>query len=111
MEVRPTRTACPNGQPRRWSTPRRPSSTLPMLRRTCRIATMPSIEQGGTPVAAVSFDPYDPSLVDDPWAVYATLRAESPAYFNEAYPFWALSRFADVKEALSDHGTYCSSQG
>jgi cytochrome P450 len=57
------------------------------------------------------FDPYDPSIVDDPYPTYARLRDEAPAYRGERQNFWALSRFADVKAALADHETYCSSQG
>jgi len=61
--------------------------------------------------SAVSFDPYDPSLVDDPYPVYAALREHAPLYRGESRNFWALSRFDDVKSALADHDTYCSSQG
>ena len=59
----------------------------------------------------VEFDPYDPSLVDDPYPVYTALRDEAPAYYGESQDFWALSRFADVKAALADNETFCSSQG
>jgi cytochrome P450 len=59
----------------------------------------------------LSFDPYDASIVDDPFPLYARLRNEAPAYYGAAYDFWALSRFDDVKPALSDHETFCSSQG
>jgi cytochrome P450 len=59
----------------------------------------------------LSFDPYDASIVDDPFPLYARLRNEAPAYYGAAYDFWALSRFDDVKAALSDHETFCSSQG
>ncbi len=62
-------------------------------------------------MSAVSFDPYDPSLVDDPYPVYAALRAHAPVYRSDSKRFWALSRFADVKAALADHETYCSSRG
>jgi cytochrome P450 len=59
----------------------------------------------------VSFDPYDPSLIDDPYPTYRQLRDDAPAYYGAARNFWALSRFADVKAALGDHETFCSSQG
>ena len=59
----------------------------------------------------VEFDPYDPSLIDDPYPAYAALRDEAPAYYGESQDFWALSRFADVKAALADNETFCSSQG
>ena len=59
----------------------------------------------------VEFDPYDPTIVDDPYPTYATLRRESPVYYGASHDFWALTRFADVKQALGDHETYCSSEG
>src|SRR5689334_8541324 len=62
-------------------------------------------------MAMVYFDPYDPSLIDDPYPVYRRLRDDAPAYYGGHRNFWALSRFADVKMALADHETFCSSQG
>jgi cytochrome P450 len=59
----------------------------------------------------VQFNPYDPALIDDPYPAYTALRDEAPAYYGESQNFWALSRFADVKAALADNETYCSSQG
>ena len=59
----------------------------------------------------MDFDPYDPALVDDPYPTYAALRRESPVYYGASHDFWALTRFADVKHALGDHETYCSSKG
>jgi len=59
----------------------------------------------------VFFDPYDPSLIDDPYPTYRLLRDEAPVYYGAHRNFWALSRFADVKMALGDHETFCSSQG
>ena len=59
----------------------------------------------------VTFDPYDLSLVDDPYPVYAALRADAPVYRSDGGGFWAFPRFADVKAALGDSETYCSSRG
>ncbi len=48
----------------------------------------------------VYFDPYDIGINADPYPTYARLREEAPAYYNERYDFWALSRHADVEQAL-----------
>jgi cytochrome P450 len=50
----------------------------------------------------VSYDPYDVDINADPYPTYARLREEAPAYHNERYDFWALSRHADVEKALVD---------
>jgi cytochrome P450 len=48
----------------------------------------------------VYYDPYDVEINADPYPVYARLREEAPAYYNERYGFWALSQHADVEKAL-----------
>src|SRR3546814_538007 len=50
--------------------------------------------------AAPYFDPYDVAINADPYPAYERLREEAPAYYNERYDFWALSRHADVEKAL-----------
>ena len=57
------------------------------------------------------FDPYSPTLHDDPYPVYRRLRDEAPVFRNEELSFWALSRYDDVKAALLDPESYCSGQG
>jgi cytochrome P450 len=59
----------------------------------------------------VHYDPYDATLNADPYAMYRRLRDEAPLYYNAQYDFYALSRFADVAAALSDHGTFSSAHG
>jgi len=46
------------------------------------------------------FDPYDVDINADPYPAYARLREDAPAYYNDRYDFWALSRHADVEQAL-----------
>ena len=48
----------------------------------------------------VYFDPYDVEINADPYPTYERLREEAPIYRNDAYDFWALSRFDDVQKAL-----------
>jgi cytochrome P450 len=54
------------------------------------------------------WDPFDESLKDDPHPVWKRLRDEAPAYHNDEYDFWALSRFEDVERAHRDPQGYSS---
>ncbi|AWT54665.1 cytochrome P450 [Mycolicibacterium smegmatis] len=63
-----------------------------------------------TDVAGPYYDPYDVGIVADPYPVYARLRDEAPLYHNEHYGFWALSRHADVENALANWQTFSNSR-
>src|SRR6201997_4774777 len=43
--------------------------------------------------------------------MFRRLREEVPLYYNEQHDFYALSRFADVDDALVDFQTYSSAKG
>lgn len=58
----------------------------------------------------VYYDPYDVEINADPYPVYALLREEAPAYHNERYDFWALSRHGDVQQALVDWKTFSNTR-
>jgi cytochrome P450 len=60
---------------------------------------------------SVSFSPYDRQFHDDPYPLYARLRAQAPVYRNDELDFWALSRYDDVATALGDFKTYSSANG
>ena len=64
-----------------------------------------------TAEALVTYDPYDHAIQDDPFPVYAWLRANAPLYRNDEHGFWALSRHADVVAALRDETTYSNQMG
>jgi cytochrome P450 len=49
--------------------------------------------------AAVSYNPFDPAFLDDPYPQYAALRAANPVEEHE-FGFYALWRHADVTEVL-----------
>lgn len=68
---------------------------------------------GGSQRAAGAelYDPFDYAHHDDPYPVYRRLRDEAPAYHNETYGFWALSRYADCFAAARDYRVYSSAQG
>ncbi|AXK89342.1 hypothetical protein SAMN05421776_101776 [Nocardia farcinica] len=59
----------------------------------------------------VIFDPYDYAFHEDPYPVYARLRAEAPLYHNPELDFWALSRHADVTAAFRDATRLSSANG
>ena len=59
----------------------------------------------------MNFDPYSPTLHEDPYPVYRRLRDKFPVFHNPELSFWALSRYDDVKAGLLDPDTYCSGQG
>jgi hypothetical protein len=59
----------------------------------------------------VAFSPYDYRIHEDPYPVYARLRAEAPLYRNEERDFWALSRHVDVTAAFRDPDKFSSANG
>jgi cytochrome P450 len=59
----------------------------------------------------VYYDPYDFAIDTDPYPVWKRLRDEAPLYYNEQHDFYALSRYVDVDEALTDAATYISGHG
>ncbi|BBZ41567.1 cytochrome P450 [Mycobacterium conspicuum] len=59
----------------------------------------------------VYFDPYDVDLIADPYPMFRRLREKAPLYYNEQHDFYALSRFADVDDALVDYQTFSSARG
>jgi cytochrome P450 len=62
-------------------------------------------------MADVYYDPYDVDIYADPYPVYAQLREDAPLYYNEAYDFYAVSRFADVERGLVDARRFISGRG
>lgn len=57
------------------------------------------------------YDPFCPEIRADPYPVYRELRDNHPAYYNAEFDFFALSRFADVLQALEKPLIYSSAQG
>jgi cytochrome P450 len=50
----------------------------------------------------LALSPRDPGFVQDPYAVYARLHAESPAWFWEEYGHWCFGGFDAVNALLRD---------
>jgi cytochrome P450 len=59
----------------------------------------------------VYYDPYNVELNADPYTMFRQLREQAPLYYNLEYDFYALSRFADVDNALVDHERFSSARG
>ena len=60
---------------------------------------------------AIHYDPYDADIDDDPYPTWTRLRDECPLYWNDEHGFWAISRWEDVRAALTDWDTYRSGRG
>jgi cytochrome P450 len=56
-------------------------------------------------------DPFDPAVLLEPYGFYERLRAAAPVVYLERYGVWALTRHAEVAEALGDWETYASGAG
>jgi cytochrome P450 len=57
------------------------------------------------------YDPYAYEIHEDPYPVYAELRAHAPLYRNDRLDFWALSRHADVLAAFRDTARFSNRNG
>lgn len=59
----------------------------------------------------IQYDPFDATIIDDPYPVYRALRDEEPLYHAAQSDTWVLSRHADVQTALLDPASYSSVDG
>ncbi len=58
-----------------------------------------------------SYDPFDPAVIADPYPHYAFLRDSAPCYRQPDRGIWVLSRFEDVRAALSNTAVFSSTEG
>lgn len=66
----------------------------------------------GSRTPVTHFDHYDPSLADNPYPVFAQLRAEAPVSRSDAHGgMWVISTYADVYAVAHDTETFSSSAG
>lgn len=56
-------------------------------------------------------DPFSHSFLRDPYPHHQALREAGPAVWLERYGIWAMARHEQVRDALTDWQTYCSSAG
>jgi cytochrome P450 len=64
-----------------------------------------------TSTTAVYWDPFDIEIDTDPHPMWRRMRDEAPVYRNDAYDFYALSRYHDVESAHRDPATFSSARG
>jgi cytochrome P450 len=65
-----------------------------------------------TATETFSYDPFGAEEMNNPLPFYKVLRDEYPAYYVEKYEAWAISRFQDVWDVLSEHeGHITSTEG
>ena len=61
------------------------------------------------PVSAA--DPFSHAFLHDPYPYHEELREAGPAVWLQQYGIWTMARHEQVRDALSDWQTYCSSAG
>jgi cytochrome P450 len=60
----------------------------------------------------VEYNPFDPAFyTSDPFGVYRAMRDEAPVYYSEKWGWYALTRFEDVRAAITDADTFRSFEG
>jgi cytochrome P450 len=75
------------------------------------------VDRSGTSGAAIRnggplyWDPFDPALRDDPYPLWRRLRDEAPAWYNDRYDFWVLSRYHDIEVAQKNTRIFSSAHG
>jgi 4-methoxybenzoate monooxygenase (O-demethylating) len=63
----------------------------------------------GRPVSTI--DPFSHAFLRDPYPHHESLREAGPVVWLEQYGIWAMARHQEVRDALTDWQTYCSSAG
>jgi cytochrome P450 len=61
------------------------------------------------PVSTV--DPFSDAFLHDPYPHHETLREAGPVVWLAQYGIWTMARHQEVRDALTDWQTYCSSAG
>ena len=61
------------------------------------------------PVSTV--DPFSHAFLNDPYPHHEALREAGPVVWLEQYGIWTMARHEQVRDALTDWQTYCSSAG
>jgi cytochrome P450 len=58
-----------------------------------------------------SIDPFSHEFLTDPYPHHEALREAAPVVWLEQYRIWTMARHEQVRDALTDWQTYCSSAG
>jgi cytochrome P450 len=59
----------------------------------------------------VPYDPFSYAVQKDPYPIYAWMREHAPIYHNPERNIWALSRHADILDALRDPARFSNRNG
>ena len=59
----------------------------------------------------IYYDPYDYTIDAHPHPMWKRMRDEAPLYYNEKFDFFAVTRYADVRDMSADWRTYSSHYG
>ena len=57
---------------------------------------------GGSRLIGIPYDPYDYEIDADPYPIWKRMRDEAPLYDNHTYDFYAVTRYADVRDMSVD---------
>jgi cytochrome P450 len=60
---------------------------------------------------ASAIDPFSHAFLENPYPHHESLREAGPVVWLDHYGIWAMARHQEVRDALSDWQTYCSSAG
>jgi 4-methoxybenzoate monooxygenase (O-demethylating) len=60
---------------------------------------------------ASNIDPFSHAFMRDPYPHHEALREAGPAVWLSQYGIWTMARHQEVRDALTDWQTYCSSAG
>jgi cytochrome P450 len=63
----------------------------------------------GRPVSSI--DPFSHAFLSDPYPHHEAMREAGPVVWLAQYGIWAMARHEQVRDALTDWQTYCSSAG
>lgn len=61
--------------------------------------------------ARITYDPTDPTVLEDPFPHYRQLRDSSPVYFVDSIGKWAVSRYDDCVEVVRNSAVYSAERG
>jgi len=59
----------------------------------------------------VYYDPLSYAAYDHPYEVYRQLRDRAPVFYNARRDLWVVSRYADVRACLKNHGQMVNALG
>src|ERR1051325_5583582 len=54
------------------------------------------------PVGELTYNPFLPEMLADPYPTYRRLREEDPVHYSDVVRAWVLTRYADVHAVFSD---------